>query len=291
MLSQISRALLIGTLISICFCALTLIGPWALLILVPFAVKMQRNRRQLSAMGTAKWATESDLDLRAKGLAIGRLAVPRRSIIALFNPRIPAADACDAFFGKRQNPLICLPNVVHTTGFAGTGVGKTSSLVMDHALRCPDSTVFMDFNAEIATVAAEYRRTHFANRIILLDPFHLVTNNPDTFSPVDSISAADPLAIDDIRTIGEALVIRSGHEHELHWNDGAEMFIAGITAFVVQHAPPHDRSLQTVREILANREELVAAVTVMQQSQAWNGMLRAWGIPSPISKIASLRAF
>ncbi len=55
------------------------------------------------------------------------------------------------------------------------------------------------------------------------------------------------------------------------------MNIAGITSFVVQHAPKDDRSLQTVRDILANPEELEAAISVMRVSPAWEGMLARMG--------------
>ena len=55
------------------------------------------------------------------------------------------------------------------------------------------------------------------------------------------------------------------------------MNIGGITSFVVNQAPKHDRSLQTVRGILSNPEELEAAITVMRQSPAWDGMLARMG--------------
>jgi type IV secretion system protein VirD4 len=105
----------------------------------------------------------------------------------------------------------------------------------------------------------------------------LVTAHPDRFNPLQSINAASALALDDCQALAEALVIRTGQEREPHWADAAEMNIAGITAFVAQHAPPEDRSLQTVRELLADPEELAAAILVMRQSSAWNGMLARMG--------------
>jgi type IV secretion system protein VirD4 len=83
--------------------------------------------------------------------------------------------------------------------------------------------------------------------------------------------------LDDCRSLAEALVIRNLQEKEPHWADSAENFIAGITSFVVKHAPQNDRSLQTVRDLLSNGEELEAAITVMRQSDAWDGMLARIG--------------
>lgn len=62
-------------------------------------------------------------------------------------------------------------------------------------------------------------------------------------------------------------------EHTPHWEDSGEMFIGCVIAYVVYFAPPEDRSLQTVAGILANQEELSAAISHMQQSDAWGGML------------------
>lgn len=278
MISRISRLLLIGTLVLGSFSAFLICPLLALLLAIPLGRAVQRNRRQrLTAFGTQRWAGESDLDLHATGLGIGRLSVPRRSMLAVFNPRIPAMDACEAFVGKRQGPLVCLPKVIHTAIFAPTGVGKGVSFVIPHGLRCPDSTVFVDVKGEIATAVAEFRRKRFRHRIVLLDPFHAVTNNPDRFNPLDCIDGNSELAIDDCRTLAEALVVRTGQEREPHWCDAAEMLIGGIMSFVVQHAPRHDRSLQTVRELLASPEELMASVQVMQKSPAWNGMLARMG--------------
>ena len=111
----------------------------------------------------------------------------------------------------------------------------------------------------------------------MLDPFHVVTHTPDTFNPLDFIDASSPLAIDDCPRLAEALVIRTGQEREPHWCDAAEINIAGISSFVVQHAPKDDRSLQTVRGLLSDPEEMAAAIDVMCQSSAWEGMLARMG--------------
>ena len=47
---------------------------------------------------------------------------------------------------------------------------------------------------------------------VLLDPFKMVTQQPDTFNPLDWIDRESPEAIDDCRDLGAALVTRTGHE-------------------------------------------------------------------------------
>ncbi len=269
---MLSRLMLIASVVLAAFVLFLHFGWWTLLLAIPL---FKRRSRELTAMGTAQWATEYDLDLKAKGLLIGRLSVKAKSFLAIFNPRIRSWDACRAFWGKREGPLARIPTI-HAAIFAPTGVGKGVSFVIPHGLTCQENTVFIDFKGEIAHLTAKARQK-MGHRVVRLDPFRLVTNQPDTFNVLQHIDRNSPTALDDCRALAEALVVRTGQEKEPHWCDSAEMNIAGITAFVVQHAPEHDRSLQTVRGILSNPEELQAAITVMRQSPAWDGMLARMG--------------
>ena len=268
-----SRILLIASVVLAVFCVFLFFGWWTLLLAIPL---FKRHYKRFTSFGTARWADENDLDLKAKGLLIGRLPVKPKSFLAIFNPRIPSWDACRAFWGKREGPLVRLGNVVHAVIFGPTGVGKGVSFVIPHELTCEENTISIDFKGEITNLTARARE-EMGHRVVRLDPLRLTTQTPDTFNPLDFIDRTCPTALDDCRALAEALVVRTGQEKEPHWCDSAEMNIAGITAFVVQHAPEHDRSLQTVRGILSNPEELAAAITVMRQSPAWDGMLARMG--------------
>ena len=191
--------------------------------------------------------------------------------------RVRSADACKAFWGEPiSSLLIRLANIIHAVIFAPTGGGKGVSFVIPYGLTCDESVVFVDFKGEVAKATAAARKK-MGHRNVFLDLYHLVTDTPDTFNPLDFIDPASPHAIDDCRALAEALVIRTGQEREPHWCDAAEIIIAAIICFVVQYAPREDRSLQTVRDILTNPEELEAAIAVMRQSPAWNGMLARMG--------------
>ena len=82
----------------------------------------------------------------------------RRSFLAIFNPGVKSVDACKAFWGWRESPLIRLPNVIHAMFVAPTGVGKGVSFVIPHGLTCEENTVFIDFKGDIAKATAERRR-------------------------------------------------------------------------------------------------------------------------------------
>jgi type IV secretion system protein VirD4 len=183
-------------------------------------------------------------------------------------------------FGRKPtiNPaLVRLPNAVHTAVFAPTGVGKGVSCVVPFLLSSPDSAVVVDFKGENARLTAEHRRRVFGHRIVMLDPFKVVTKQSDTFNPLDFIDKDSPVAIDECRDIGEALVIRTGQEKDPHWPDSAEAWIAAMISLVVQYGEPNDRSLQTVRTLLTSPDKLEMAIKLMGVSDAWEGMLARMG--------------
>ena len=53
--------------------------------------------------------------------------------------------------------------------------------------------------------------------------------------------------------------------------------IAAMVAVVVQFAEKNNRSLQTIRPLLTNTEKLQAAINLMCQSDAWDGLLARLG--------------
>lgn len=260
--------------------AFTAAIPGAVLIAAVLLVCMKVRRRfLLTACGTGRWADQSDLrDMTGDGLIVGRME-SRPSFLAgvtaLFNPSVCSQAAVQQFLRKRSD-LVRLWKAVHVSVFAPTGVGKGVSFVVPHALTCPDSMVIVDYKGENARLTAKARKA-MGHRVILLDPFKLVTNTPDMLNPLDFIDAGDPLAIDECRDLAEALVVRTGQEREPHWNDSAAINIAAIAAAVVAFADPPDRSLQAVRDILASDGKRKQVIKLMQASTAWNGMLSRLG--------------
>ena len=264
-------------------------------IILVLAIVTQRRSEAFTAFGTARWADPNDL--RAAGM-LGARRGPilgyvvdgvkpalREATRKLFDFAVSSQEACEQFlmalrFGEKskQNPtLVRLPNAVHTAVFAPTGVGKGVSCVIPFLLSTDESAVVVDFKGENYRLTAEHRRQAFGHRIVVLDPFRLVSQSPDTFNPLDFIDRESAMALDECRDLAEALVIRTGHEHERHWIDSAEAWISALTALVVHYGESNDRSLQTVRTLLSNPEKLELAIQLMCASEAWRGMLARMG--------------
>ena len=112
---------------------------------------------------------------------------------------------------------------------------------------------------------------------MLLDPFKVVTQRPDTFDPLNFLDPDVATALDECRDLAEALVVRTGQEKEPHWADSAEVWLASMIAATVKFAHPENRSLQRMRELLTDPAKIEAAIRVMCESDAWEGMLARLG--------------
>jgi type IV secretion system protein VirD4 len=283
-------------LISIVFLAKAVSESWptsAVVVGILFlAVVMKRGYRRLTTLGSARWAEESDLRRAgmvgaSSGLILGRLPVSRqprlqRAIPFLFQRGISAKEACRQFnrtLWSKKEELIRLPNAIHTAVFSPSGGGKGVSCVVPFLKMCDEPCVVVDFKGENALLTAAHRQKYFGHRIVLLDPYKVITPTADTFNPLDFISKDDPLAIDQCNELAKALVVRTGEEKEPHWNDSAEAWIAALIAMLVQFGDAGEgtRSLQTAREILSNPQKLELAIKVMLESNAWGGILARMG--------------
>jgi len=296
----LARLLLILTIIACCYC-IVIASMWmgGLVYLgIPIVILAVARRRRpgvYTAHGTARWATLSDLRYAGmvgarRGPILGRVADSTKTSIRkaqddLFSLRVSSKEACEQFFDSirffqrktRYSELVRLPNAVHTAIFAPTGVGKGVSCVIPFLLTSDESAVVVDFKGENYQLTSEHRRKAFGHQIVVLDPFKLATQAPQTFNALDFIDKNSPTAIDECRDLAEALVIRTGEEKDPHWVDSAEAWISALIALVVRYGEPNDRSLQTVRGLLSSPEKLELAIKLMCASDAWDGMLARMG--------------
>ncbi len=253
---------------------------------------VRRRRGKLTAYGTARWAGQEDVRRAGMadghGLIVGTLYDRERpsrigATFGLFNPVLPSMRASCEFLHcflpgiKGNSPLIRLSQAVHTAIFAPTGAGKGVSCAIPFLLECPDSCVVVDFKGELARATMK-RRRRMGHRIVLLDPYNMVTNKPDGLNPLDFIKADSPHMIDEIRDLAESLVIRTGQERDPHWNDSAAAWIAAAAAAVAQYGDSDDRSMQTIRSLLASSpEKLDLMIKLLCSSDACDGMLSRLG--------------
>lgn len=279
---KLFRCTLIGIVIAAASFALiaAMLYPPALIgVVVVTLWKSGMLRRRSTDHGTARWADVNDVEpmLGGHGLILGRMQgrIHRiRAIRLLFNFRLSSREACQRFLATES--VLRLNNTTHVAAFSPTGGGKGVSLVIPHLLTCPDSMVVVDFKGENCRLTARARRA-MGHRVVILDPYHITTREPDTFNPLDFIDKDSVTALDDCRDLAEALVVQPGQEKEPHWAQSAEAWIASMIALVVTKLQGEGKSLQTVRTLLTDPEKMQAAIRAMCLSDEMDGMLSRLG--------------
>lgn len=232
--------------------------------------------------GSARLARVEDLARAgfvgaSSGVLVCQVKVPFVLACKLLFKLRSHAQACVLFFAalNRRPVPVRVNSGVHTLIVAPSGAGKGVSFVIPALLTSDDSAIVLDVKGELVRETADARRK-MGHRVVVLDPFGKV-NGRDTFNPLSVIGSDDALGLDDVKALAEAVVVRTGHESERHWNDSAESVIAAVAGFVAQAATPDHRNLQTVSLVLADPAELSGATKAMQGSPAWGGMLARMG--------------
>ncbi|WP_342027606.1 Ti-type conjugative transfer system protein TraG [Pelagibacterium luteolum] len=195
------------------------------------------------------------------GIVIGEASRPDQELIGdvKFDPRRKhtwgrggrASLLCfDASFGS-----------THGLVFAGSGGFKTTSTVIPTALKFKGTLVVLDPSTEVAPMVSAHRQKH-GQTVFTLDP-----NAPRIgFNVLDWIGLNGNTPEQDIASVAAWIMserpqLASGSDE--FFRTSAQQLITAIIAYVVLRAPsktdddarPNERSLRTVRQVLAQPEE------------------------------------
>jgi type IV secretion system protein VirD4 len=205
----------------------------ALMVIVLIVLWLRFGKRKWSlsatAHGTARWCSDAVLKaagmLGNEGLALGRTL---------------------------GGTLIRLPRYTMVLLVGSTGGGKGVGFVIPNMLTYfTGSVVCNDTKGDIYQITARRR----GGKIVRLAPFN---RGEDGFNPLDVIQN-DAMVVDNARALAEALVVRTGMEHDSHWQDKAVQCLTAILVYVLLRFTDSERSLVTVAEIVAS-PKMIAAV-------------------------------
>ena len=151
----------------------------------------------------------------------------------------------------------------HIITIAGPRSGKDASLVIPNLMRWEGNAVVVDPKGEAAEATAEFRRNVLKQNVAVIAPFGKVKVPKEllgSFNPFDSLDPDDVKFFEDLRTIGDGLVVRHDSRSG-HWDTGAIDIIAGEAAHTATAFPNHKQTLHTLRKLLrspeAEREKLI----------------------------------
>ncbi|WP_422927520.1 type IV secretory system conjugative DNA transfer family protein [Singulisphaera sp. PoT] len=204
---------------------------------------------------------------------------------ALIDPRVGSQKACRdwfaAFLGRRADGFIRVEDFVGLLTVSPAGGGKSVNSLVPNLLSYGGNAVVVDPKGELFALTHAHRREHFGHEIVRLDPGCLYDDRHgpgDCLNALDWIDPNSPRFIDSCRDLANMIVVRSGMEHEPHWNDSAENVIAALTAFICAcEGNPDERNLRGVRTYLASRQLYGQALSAMQEREDFRGVLQQLG--------------
>lgn len=215
------------------------------------------RRRASSSHGSARWGNGEVLR-GPDGLLIGR--------------------------SRRNGELLRFNGEGHLLTLAPTRSGKGVSAVIPNLLDYPGSALVVDVKPENAAVAAR-RRREMGQDVRVLDPFG-VAGGRDAFNPLDLIDVDSPDAIDDARMIADMMVAVDEGAENVHWNETARAFLAGLALHVKANAAPEDQHLLHVRRLATLRRGTTRSAGPFEELLA--GMLDSRAVDGLIARAAAV---
>ncbi len=205
--------------------ALTLLAALVIAGLLKYRPKWKAD---YSAHGTARLANARDCKhaglFSGKGLLLGRTL-------------------------DKRNRLLHLPKYVHLSIFAPAGAGKGVSLAIPTLLTYTGgSCVVLDAKGELYRATAEKRRA-MGQKVVVLDPFHVVTTTPDSLNSLDLIGTGAG-GVDGCRALACATVVTTGQEKDPHFNLRATDVITGGLSYIAANFTGPERCIGSLREIV-----------------------------------------
>ena len=140
----------------------------------------------------------------------------------------------------------------HMLTIAGARSGKGAALIIPNLLQWPHNALVIDPKGEAAIATATERKRKLGQKVHVLDPFGVSGLKTACFNPLAAIDPNSPHAREDLKVLADGLVMRHDPS-SAHWDDGALDVIAGIMAYVLHTEKPENRTLNRVREIIADK--------------------------------------
>ncbi|HVS39333.1 MAG TPA: type IV secretory system conjugative DNA transfer family protein [Gemmataceae bacterium] len=155
---------------------------------------------------------------------------------------------------------------------APTGAGKGRGVLIPTLLTHPGPVIVMDVKGELFQVTSRCRRA-LGQRVVVLDPFQLVTARSDGLNPLDLLALPRSDCDSDSEMLASLLAV--GHEFstDSYWNTTANGLIGGLIAHIA-HAPAPERHLGNLRAWLYHDDLDLAIATMLDKDAVKSRMAR-----------------
>lgn len=131
----------------------------------------------------------------------------------------------------------------HIMVVAPTRSGKGRGWVIPTCLEYDGPLVVIDPKGENTIVTAR-RRREMGQKVVILDPFNLVTDESDRFNPFDLFQLKRPSIEDDARMMASMCAVGMGFSKDPFWDSMATGILSGLIAHIATGLPKSDQNMR-----------------------------------------------
>jgi type IV secretion system protein VirD4 len=161
----------------------------------------------------------------------------------------------------------------HLLTVAPTGAGKGRGVIIPNLLTYNGPVITIDPKGENYQVTAR-RRREMGQRVIVLDPFHIVTDKSDRLNPMDIFELDKSILDCDAEMLASMLSVGHHFADDPFWSDSASAIMAGLIAHVASTASKEDRNLNTLRGLIYHDDMDYTLAALLDKDEVVNKMAR-----------------
>ena len=225
----------------------------------PVAKPARRKRKPSNASGSPDWP--------ARSLYLGWKGVPPRPAPGFHTSNLVAEPVTG-----QLDPLL-YEGDGHLMTIAPTGAGKGVSVIIPNLLTYPGSVIAIDIKGELSQVTAR-RRREMGQRVVILDPFGLVTDKTDALNPFDlfRLPGADPES--DAEMLATQFAVDHSFSTDRYWDDTGRGLTAGLIAHLATSQPASERNPSALRRLLYMDDLDYHLAVLLDKKEALNPLAR-----------------
>ena len=161
----------------------------------------------------------------------------------------------------------------HLMTVAPTGAGKGRGVIIPNLLHYKGPTITVDPKGENYKVTAR-RRQELGQRVVVLDPFHIVTDKSDQLNPMDIFDLDKSILDCDAEMLASLLSVGHHFRDDPFWSDSASALMAGLIAHIATAVPKEERTLNKLRSYIYHDDMDYAIAVMLDKDEVTNKMAR-----------------
>lgn len=159
------------------------------------------------------------------------------------------------------NEIIDYEGDSHLMTIAPTGKGKGVSAIIPTLLDYPGSVIVFDPKGENYQITAR-RRKELGQRVIVLNPFDVLTNETDSLNPLDLLQLKGADIETDAQMLASMLSSENSGVKDPFWDIHGCSILSGLITYIATSCPEEERTLNELHKML-HTDDVVYQLAVL----------------------------